>query len=451
MNIYVIYGHITAIPEGVTGNGQLVAVGDSPNPLDEMNTSDVPATIKISGLENLDYDTYPHEKLLIYAEGDITLEGNEYILSKNGFPASDPDPLFDDWYETFYEVINDKYDILEGENLDPVSMEIFIQDSSVRSALAAKGVGTELLNNLDSYLTSGGANYSPILASSNCKTIVTHTNHDDENPHSKTALQDMLYSISREYPYALGMYYSKGNINVTGNLHLMGTLIAEGNVTTEDERTTILTPTIFNCLSYSNKLLKDPRFSPHSTVCSSGGEIAMAPPEPTLPALPTSTPSGGGGGGGGGGCFLEGTLVTTMNGLQKIETLEVGDEIVEYATEDEQFMSAKIKEVLVHEENTDVYYVVKTSRTAVNVTDNHPFYVGDNKYEVLKNLKEGDFIYINTDNKLLKDEILAIEKVKLDKKITVYNLTIEEGSSHNYFANGILVHNLKAAESFATE
>jgi len=122
----------------------------------------------------------------------------------------------------------------------------------------------------------------------------------------------------------------------------------------------------------------------------------------------------------------------------------VGDSIIAFDGND--FVEARVDEVLIHEKNTDYYYIIETENSSVNVTDVHPFYAGNNEYRQVKDLAEGDYIYTYVEGSLLKEKILSKKLVKENYLITVYNLELEESSPHNYFANGYLVHNLKPAE-----
>jgi hypothetical protein len=234
------------------GDGVISATGQAMLPSGtDPNTA---ASIKLCGISTLDYTGYPTEKLIIYADGDITVQGSSEVLSMNGTYAGNPSPNFDEWYDILYTTINDKYKIKSSqedfqisewrwpfniigqvwaadnnEKFEPVSLEAFIGNSSVQSTLQSKGIGSALITNMSNYLVSGRPSYTPCLASMDAKSIVYASNNNKDNPHSKTALQDILYSISRGYPYVIGMLYSGSDVNINGNVHIIGSVIARSN------------------------------------------------------------------------------------------------------------------------------------------------------------------------------------------------------------------------------
>ncbi len=615
-NIYIVNGHIVNIAKGLMGDGVVSATGQAMLP--SGTDPNTPASINLCGNSTLDYTGYPTEKLILYADGDITVHGASEVLSMNGTYAPNPSPNFDEWYDMLYTTINDKYKIKssqkdfqitelkwpfniigqawaadDNEKFEPVSLEAFIKNSAIQSTLQSRGMGSALITNMSNYLVSDGPNYTPCLSSMDVKSIVYASNNDNDNPHSKTALQDILYSISRGYPYVIGMLYSGSDININGNVHIIGSVIArsststKGNITSETNRTLLITPCVDFCIPVSVTLLKEPRFR-EKTDGYGSGEVSLSPPtpiptvapttppgtptvepttdpnslpttvpttvpttdpnsipttvpttdpnsipttvpttdpnsipttvptatsipptpvpptatsipptpvpptpvpptatsipptpvpptpvpptatsipptpvpptavpttEPTeepLPTLapttaPTATPGGGGGGGGGGGCFIEHTMVKTVNGEIEIEKIKEGDYVLSF--DGNNIIKSRVDEILIHENNTDNYYIVETEYSKVNVTGNHPFYTGNNIYRNIENLNEGDYIYSCVNNSVIRDKIISKKPVKLDHLITVYNMELEKDSPHNYFAAGYLVHNNKAAES----
>ena len=83
------------------------------------------------------------------------------------------------------------------------------------------------------------------------------------------------------------------------------------------------------------------------------------------------------------------------------------------------------------------YFILETAdgRT-VKITGNHPVSIGK-KYIDVKNLKVGGIVHVLKENKLVD---VAIKRItKKISSVDVYN--IEADKTHNYFAEGILVHN----------
>ncbi|MEQ8172049.1 MAG: hypothetical protein ABRQ38_24365, partial [Candidatus Eremiobacterota bacterium] len=318
-NIYVVNGHVVNIAKGLTGDGLVSATGQAMLP--SGTDPNTPASINLCGTSTLDYGGYPTEKLIIYADGDITVQGSSEVLGMNGTYAENPAPNFDDWYNILYTTINDKYKIKSSqedfqiaesiwpfniigqawasdnnEKFEPVSLETFIKNSAVQSTLQSKGIGSALITNMSNYLISGGSSYTPCLASMDVKSIVYASNNDEDNPHSKTALQDMLYSISRGYPCVTGMLYSGSDVKINGNVHIIGSVIArstdsaKGNITSESNKTLLITPCVDFCIPVSVKLLKEPRFR-EKTDGYGSGEVSLSPPTPVPTTVPTAPPS----------------------------------------------------------------------------------------------------------------------------------------------------------------
>ncbi len=513
VRLYVINGHIIDIPEGVTGNGLISATGiaDYPGCYDPIRSvykpsqSNIPASIRIKALQKLNYAYYPTDELVIYADGDIDIEGTPTVLSKGGIPTGNPTPLYDDWYNVLYNTIKERYYSInnefkfpnlamlnpltpeESERQIPVSLENFIQDPFVINALQNKGVGQALIDNMKSYLIEGRPDYDSMLASMDCKKIVTQTNHNSSNPHSKIALQDILYSISRNYNYIIGMLYSRGNVTISGNIHIIGSIVQNstdpnaGIIVLTENKTLLMTPCVISCLAISTNLLKEPRFIPQASVASAGSMGAVTVPTstplpPPPPPRPTKTPDGGGsssggsssggsssgssssgssgsssggddGGGGssssssssgGASCFLPGTRVLTASGEKEIQNITPGDMVIGF--DGKKTLELKVEKTLVHEESSNSYYIIKTEHSVVNVTPNHPFYIGNNNYEQIRNINEGDYIYTSIEGTLIKDKIISKELIKVNSYLTVYNIELEK-NPHNFIANKFIVHN----------
>jgi hypothetical protein len=327
-----------------------------------------------------------------------------------------------------------------------------VQNILLNPPAPASGISTAMIDQMKKYLIKGETDYSPVLAAKNCKAIVTDSNIGSVplNKFSKTALHDILYSIARDYPYVYGIVYSRGKLEIKGYVHIIGSIVenplnmADPNsvIRTEDRKTVIITPCVNTCLSLSNTILKDPKFVPASYANETSGGTSMTAPTPTVTPTPkpTATPYTGGGGGGGGGCFTADTLVQTDKGEKKIKDIKTGDYVIS-TCDGQNLVKSRVDRLLVHKDNTDYYYILKTDHSSVEVTDVHPFYTGDDEYKQVKDLNIGDYIYTSAGNKIVKEKILSKELVKLDHYITVYNLALDKYSNHNYFAANYLVYN----------
>ncbi len=154
---------------------------------------------------------------------------------------------------------------------------------------------------------------------------------------------------------------------------------------------------------------------------------------------------------GGGSCFIAGTKVTMGDGSQKnIEDVVIGDEVLSF---NESTLQNEVKKVIglktpIH---NDLVKYEFANQTSIVCTFDHPFYVGDlelasytpfltnKRYELnkeVRQIKTSDMVYLS--NGVSRTAIKDI--IELDEKDTqTYIITVED--NHNFYANGILVHN----------
>jgi len=154
---------------------------------------------------------------------------------------------------------------------------------------------------------------------------------------------------------------------------------------------------------------------------------------------------------GGGSCFIAGTKVTMGDGSEKnIEDVVIGDDVLSF---NESTLQNEVKKVIglktpIH---NDLVKYEFANQTSITSTFDHPFYVGDlelasftpfltnKRYQLdreVRQIKAGDMVYLS--NGVSKTAIKDI--IELDEKDTqTYIITIED--NHNFYANGILVHN----------
>jgi intein/homing endonuclease len=157
------------------------------------------------------------------------------------------------------------------------------------------------------------------------------------------------------------------------------------------------------------------------------------------------------GGGGGGSCFVAGTKVTMGDGSEKnIEDVIEGDVVVSF---NESTLQNEVKNVIglktpIH---NDLVKYEFANQTSITSTFDHPFYVNDlelasytpfltnKRYELnkeVRQIKASDMVYLS--NGVSRTAIKDI--IELDEKDTqTYIITVED--NHNFYANGILVHN----------
>ena len=138
--------------------------------------------------------------------------------------------------------------------------------------------------------------------------------------------------------------------------------------------------------------------------------------------------NGSGNGNGGNGCFIKGTLIHLPSGMKSIEDIKVGDVVTSFDVGTSSVVNSKVTETFVH---SDRYYMILNGN--IKTTSVHPFYSDGNWIEA------GD---LTIGDKILHVDGLehTIETIELsDEPVTVYNFEVD--GTHNYFAEGYLVHN----------
>lgn len=136
-------------------------------------------------------------------------------------------------------------------------------------------------------------------------------------------------------------------------------------------------------------------------------------------------------------CFLPGTMIKTTNADISIENILPGQHILAFSGS-EQIVSAHV--ISKYKSERDYYYTITTENSSVSVTAEHPFYVGNSRFTKAQSLKEGDTIYILSNNQLISEKIISNERI--NSRTDVYNLSIT--APNTFFANNFAVHNAKA-------
>ncbi|MBE7383616.1 MAG: hypothetical protein F6J95_019630 [Leptolyngbya sp. SIO1E4] len=134
-----------------------------------------------------------------------------------------------------------------------------------------------------------------------------------------------------------------------------------------------------------------------------------------------------------GGCFGAGTPILTSDGYKPIEQLSIKDHLVGLNFASGRTEVEDIGEIQVAQASD--YYLINGT---TEVTGSHPFYVQKTKgVELIEvhHLEVGDHLIGESNSQL---EISSIEHIQAP--LTIYNL-VEVTPSHNFYANGILVHN----------
>lgn len=135
------------------------------------------------------------------------------------------------------------------------------------------------------------------------------------------------------------------------------------------------------------------------------------------------------------GCFLPDTPVRMADGRElPISEVRQGDRLLAF-TADGRVVAATVRQVLTHD--VDEYRIVRTGNMALQVTPEHPFYVGEGTFKTLEALQPGDMVYAYDGSGLNHQRIESIEAVRA--QVRVYNLMTD--APNTFFANGIAVHN----------
>ena len=152
-------------------------------------------------------------------------------------------------------------------------------------------------------------------------------------------------------------------------------------------------------------------------------------------------------------CFVAGTQITLFNGdIKNIEDIVVGDVVVSY-NEESGIQEHNIVTDLDQPIHNDLVKYTFSNGTEITCTYDHPFYVNDltlssykpeltnERYQlpsVVSEIKVGDFVYpLDGD---VDVAITSIEELPLEDTQT-YIFSVE--NNHNFYANGVLVHNKK--------
>ena len=155
-------------------------------------------------------------------------------------------------------------------------------------------------------------------------------------------------------------------------------------------------------------------------------------------------------------CFVAGTPVSMADGSNKaIESVQVGEKILTYDELTDQQTISPVVQVYHHPEKVDDLYMMTLS-DGTSVTSNgvHPYFLPDyHQYasaeQIYLQLNRGGELRLLTN----KNKIVSITHIdKTTKSVKLYNLHVtsiydhdgvQAKYGHNYFAGGVLVHNLK--------
>jgi hypothetical protein len=142
-------------------------------------------------------------------------------------------------------------------------------------------------------------------------------------------------------------------------------------------------------------------------------------------------------------CFVAGTLVDTPDGPVAIEQVGVGDRVFAYDESRRERVVSRVTRTFVHHD-ARVRSVSLSNGRSVGVTDEHPFFdAARQEYIVASDLTEGvELLALDPANRDGEPLVVADLGAYRDAAV-VYNIEVD--THHNYFVEGILVHNKSLA------
>lgn len=148
-------------------------------------------------------------------------------------------------------------------------------------------------------------------------------------------------------------------------------------------------------------------------------------------------------------CFVKGSKISMFDNSDKnIEDVKVGDIVITYNEETKKLEPGEVTKTINVFRNDIIEYKLSNG-VVIRSTSCHPYWVvnkgwssfdkdlTENLYDFIVNKIEENDILLKIDN----EEVIVekITEVMVIKKVSTYNLQIL--GNHNYYANGILVHN----------
>lgn len=136
-------------------------------------------------------------------------------------------------------------------------------------------------------------------------------------------------------------------------------------------------------------------------------------------------------------CFVAGTQISVEGGSVNIEDVKIGDSVLSHDFENAENVAGIVGDLKQHTVPSVIHIEIEAG-IKITTTDEHPFFVISEEsaeWVEAKNLKVGNVVRTLDGSGL---NIISIERE--EKETTVYNL-LSVSEHHNFYANGILVHN----------
>lgn len=157
---------------------------------------------------------------------------------------------------------------------------------------------------------------------------------------------------------------------------------------------------------------------------------------------------------GGGDCFIKGTRIETIEGPIKIEDVQIGQRVLTMSA-DHKIQAQEVHGLMTQYhtgEGNDYMVRIMFDNGVENVnTNTHPYFIKDigwaswvpeetyRRYDLkVAQLQVGDIAFYFDGEGVKETQIISIEEDR--NPVITYNLS-KVAVNHNFFANGILVHN----------
>lgn len=134
-------------------------------------------------------------------------------------------------------------------------------------------------------------------------------------------------------------------------------------------------------------------------------------------------------------CFPKRTQILQADGTTKsIEEITVNDTVNSFNEQTKSLIKSRVKELIIHKDSDSGYIIINGK---LRVTEEHVMFINNN-WAAAGTVRLRDILINESGN----EEI--VEKIELggNEPQNMYNLELE-GENHNFFAEGILVHNSK--------
>ncbi|WP_312287019.1 polymorphic toxin-type HINT domain-containing protein [Terrisporobacter sp.] len=135
-------------------------------------------------------------------------------------------------------------------------------------------------------------------------------------------------------------------------------------------------------------------------------------------------------------CFVEGTLVSTEEGLVPIEDIKEGDLVWSQNPETGEIKLKKVEQLFINK--SDTILRINIAGEIIEATEQHVFYIDNVGWIPANMIEEGDVVVLQSGERAIVEDI---DKIVYDEPITVYNFEVED--FHTYFVSNVnvLVHN----------